>query len=95
MSVDPITLHDPTAELERLMRPRRTPPASLDGKTVALFDIGKSRSREFLDSLESQLNERGVATARFAKPTNAKPATTEILQDIVEGADLVVEALAD
>ena len=88
-------LHDPTAETEALSRPRVAPPSSLEGRTVGLFDIGKARSREFLDTVEAELQARGVETRRFAKPTNAKPATLEILQDMATNADVVVEALAD
>ena len=95
MNDSTLTLHDPTSETARANRPRCAPPASLDGRTVALFDIGKSRADEFLDHLEARLRSRGVATARFAKPTNARPATTAILDDIAAGADVVVEALAD
>lgn len=95
MSTPGITLHDPTSEVAPANRPRRPPPASLRGSTVALFDIGKSRAGEFLDYLEARLQARGVTTARFAKPTNAKPATAAILGDIAAGADIVVEALAD
>jgi hypothetical protein len=92
----PTTLmHDPTAELAATIRPRRTPPESLDGRTVALFDIGKTRSDEFLDSLEALLNDRGITTARYAKPTNAKIAPIETLQAVATEADLVVSALAD
>ena len=95
MNTSTVTLHDPTSEAAPANRPRRRPPASLDGGTVALFDIGKSRAGEFLDQLETRLQARGVTTARFAKPTNAKPATAAILGDIAAGADIVVEALAD
>ena len=95
MTESTVTLHDPTSETAPATRPRCTPPASLDGRTVALFDIGKSRADEFLDCLEARLRARGIATARFAKPTNAKPATNAILDDIAGGADVVVEALAD
>ena len=90
-----VTLHDPTSETAPATRPRCTPPPSLDGRTVALFDIGKSRADEFLDYLEARLAARGIATARFAKPTNAKPATTGVLDAIAAGAHVVVEALAD
>ena len=89
------TLHDPTAETTPATRPRRPPPASLHGTTVALLDIGKHRSGEFLDHLESRLHARGIGTARFAKPTNAKPAATALLDEIAEYADVVAEALAD
>ncbi len=95
MNASPTLLHDPTSEIASALRTRRPPPASLDGKTVALFDIGKARADEFLDYLEPRLRGRGIATARFAKPTNAKPATPVIIGDIAQGADLVVEGLAD
>ncbi len=95
MNTSTVTLHDPTSEAAPVNRPRRRPPPSLDGRTVALFDIGKSRAGEFLDHLAARLRARGVTTARFAKPTNAKPATAAILGDIAAGADIVVEALAD
>ena len=89
------TLYDPTAETAPLMRPRREPPESLKGLTVGLFDIGKIRSDEFLDYVEKRMNNRGIATARFAKPTNAKVATTEVIQATVDKSDAVVIALAD
>ncbi len=95
MNRSTVTLHDPTAETIPATRPRRPPPPTLHGRTIALFDIGKSRAGEFLDHLETRLRARGVTTARFAKPTNARPATAAILGDVAAGADAVVEALAD
>ena len=89
------TLLDPTGEQSPLQRPRRTPHASLKGKTIALMDIGKTRSDEFLDYLEEALTREGLKTARFSKPTNTKVAPTETLQRIAEEADVLVEALAD
>lgn len=89
------TLHDPTAETTPVSRPRRTPPASLDGKVVALQDIGKARSDEFLDYVEARLHARGLRTIRSAKPTNAKVAKPEVLQRIATEADVVIQALAD
>ena len=88
-------LRDPTAATSAIKRPRQTPPPSLEGKTVALFDIGKTRSDEFLDRLEKRLGERGVKTRRYAKPTNAKVAPTEVVQRVVAEADAVVIALSD
>ena len=88
-------LHDPTAELAPESRPRRAPPSSLDGKTVALLDIGKIRSDEFLDHVHDRLRSRGIDVLRVAKATNAKPAPAAVLQEVVLGADVVVEALAD
>ena len=88
-------LRDPTAETSAIKRPRKAPPASLEGRTIALFDIGKTRSNEFLDVLEERFNERGVATRRYAKPTNAKVAPTDVVQRVVAEADAVVIALSD
>ena len=88
-------LRDPTAETAPLKRPRLTPPRSLDGLTVGLFDIGKTRTPEFLDRLEEQLKARGLKTRRYGKPTNAKVATPEIVQKVVDEADVVVIGLSD
>ena len=88
-------LHDPTSELEPLLRPRVTPPASLEGKTVALFDLGKIRSDEFLDQLERRFVERGIEVLRASKPTNGKPADPAIIQEVAHRAHVVVEAVAD
>ncbi|MYE93330.1 MAG: hypothetical protein F4238_08195 [Gemmatimonadetes bacterium] len=62
---------------------------------MALFDIGKTRSDEFLDCLEARFRALDIATGRFAKPTNAKPAAAPTLDAIAEGADAVIVALAD
>jgi len=88
-------LHDPTSEMAPVMRPRLTPPESLQGKTVALLDLGKIRSDEFLDHVEVRLRARGLDVLRAAKPTNAKPAPLEVIQEIAEKAHVVAEALAD
>ena len=90
-----IQLHDPTAELSSVLRERCQPPSNLEGKTVALFDIGKIRSDEFLDHVEQLLQEKEIQTARYAKPTNTRVAPTEIMQKIALEADVVVSALAD
>ncbi len=95
MTREPTILHDPTAELTPTMRPRRTPPATLEGRVVALQGIGKRRSDEFLDHVATRLNARGVETIRFDKSTNARRAPTELLQKIASEADVVVQALAD
>ena len=88
-------MYDPTGEQSALQRQRLTPPESLDDKVVALFDIGKIRSDEFLDNIEQQLLRHGITPRRFAKPTNTRVAPPEVLQSIVESADVVIEALAD
>ena len=88
-------LRDPTAETEAVMRARRAPPPSLAGLTVGLFDIGKTRTKEFLDRVELRLRERHIRTIRCGKPTNAKIATPENLQNIAAEADVVLIALSD
>lgn len=95
MTTNAFTMRDPTAEAAPVMRERRPPPESLDGKTVALLDIGKTRSDEFLDSIEALFTARGIKVKRYAKPTNAKPAPIPVVQAIATEADVVVEALAD
>ncbi len=88
-------LRDPTAETEAVMRARRPPPPSLDGLTVGLFDIGKTRSDEFLNQIEKRLTGRGIRSKRFGKPTNAKVATAEIVDRVVAEADVVLIGLSD
>lgn len=88
-------MRDPTPETSPLKRARLAPPASLEGKTVALFDIGKSRTKEFLDRVELRLREKNIRTMRTGKPTNAKIATPEILQKVTDEADVVLIALSD
>ena len=88
-------LRDPTAETSAIKRPRVKPPASLEGLTIGLFDIGKTRSNEFLDQIEKRLGERGLITRRYAKPTNAKVAPVEVMQRVVAEADAVLIALSD
>ena len=89
------SLLDPTAEREAAMRARLAPPASLDGRTVGLLDIGKSRGDVFLDRLESRLSERGISVRRYAKPTNTKVAPVALAQTIATDCDVVIDALSD
>ncbi len=88
-------LREPTAETATSKRARKSPPTSLDGKTVALMDIGKMRGDEFVDRLEALFTERGIHTRRYKKPTNTRTAPIEMIQDIVSSCDLVVIALSD
>jgi hypothetical protein len=90
-----VKLRDPTAETSPTRRARLVPPSSLDGKTVALMDIGKSRGKEFIDRLEGHFKKAGVATRRYAKPTNTKVAPLELMQKIAAEAQLAVIALSD
>ena len=88
-------MRDPTAETAPLKRPRTRPPQSLQGLTIGLFDIGKTRSDEFLNQVEARLVERKLKVRRYAKPTNAKVAPEEIIQKVVTEADVVLIALSD
>jgi hypothetical protein len=88
-------MRDPTPETSPLKRARLAPPPSLEGRTVGLFDIGKTRTKEFLDRVEFRLRERNSRTYRCGKPTNAKVATPENLQKIAEEVDVVLIGLSD
>lgn len=88
-------MRDPTAETSPLKRARVKPPASLEGLTIGLFDIGKARTDEFLDQVEKRFAERGLKTRRYAKPTNAKVAPAGVVQKVVDEADVVLIALSD
>jgi len=88
-------MRDPTAETLPVKRPRRAPPKSLEGLTIGLFDIGKTRTDEFLNQVEKRFNEKGLKTKRVGKPTNAKVATPENLQKISSEVDLILIGLSD
>ena len=88
-------MRDPTAETSSVKRARLKPPSSLVGKTVGLFDIGKTRTDEFFNQVEIRLHERGIKTKRVGKPTNAKVATPENLAKISSEVDVVIIGLSD
>jgi hypothetical protein len=88
-------MRDSTSETTAVKRARLAPPASLAGKTVGLFDIGKTRTDEFFNQVELRLRERGIKTKRVGKPTNAKVATAENLAKISSEVDVVVIGLSD
>ena len=88
-------LRDPTAESASTLRPRRAPLESLQGKTVALMDIGKMRGDEFIDRLEALFKARDIAVRRYKKPTNTRTAPLEMLQKMAAECQAVVIALSD
>jgi len=90
-----VALRDPTAESSATRRARRAPPQGLDGITVALLDIGKTRGNEFIDRLEARLAGRGIATRRYRKPTNTRVAPVELLQQVAAETQVAVIALSD
>jgi hypothetical protein len=85
----------PIDERVRAAEPLAPRPATIEGRTVALLDISKNRGAEFLDRLELHLRERGARTLRFAKPTFARPASADLIEEIAIRGDLAVEGLAD
>lgn len=92
------TLHfmrDPTSEISTTIRSAQVFPKELKGKTIALLDISKERSSEFLDHLEPKLSNAGFSVKRYRKASHSKVAATHITQAIVQEADIVVESLAD
>lgn len=86
---------DPTSERTTITRSLAERPESLDGKVVGLLDIIKPRGDVFLDRLEVLLNERGLQTLRFRKPTFTKVAPVDLRHEIATKCDVIVEALAD
>jgi hypothetical protein len=90
-----MTLRDPTAEITSELRPRHPALDALEGKCVALLDIGKMRGDEFIDRLEKLMTLRGIRTRRYKKPTNTRVAPTEIIHDITLNCHAVVIALSD
>jgi hypothetical protein len=86
---------DPTDERTPATRARVARPASLEGLTVGLLDITKARGEVFLERLDELLQERGLTTRRFAKPTFTKPAPADLRHEIAEHCHVVIEALAD
>jgi hypothetical protein len=88
-------LRDPTSEASASLRARTALPGDITGKTIALLDIAKERSNEFLDHLETKFSEEGFTVKRYRKASNSKNAAPDIIQAIVQEADIVVESLAD
>jgi hypothetical protein len=88
-------LLDPTGELGAVRREPLQRPASLDGLTIGLLDISKTKGDVYLDRLDHHFKERGLTTKRFKKPTFTRPAPVSLLQEIAAEVDVVVEGLAD
>ena len=88
-------LYDPTGETNSVFRKPQSLPTDLTDKNLVLFDIGKQRSKEFLDYFEENLRQKGQVPKRAGKPTNAKTATQEVIDFMVKEADVVIGALSD
>jgi hypothetical protein len=85
----------PFDERHRVAGPLAPRPESLAGARIALLDINKRRGAEFLDRIETLLNEHGAETFRLVKEIFSKPASPEIIRRIADRGDLAVEGLAD
>lgn len=94
---EPITLLDPTSELEAQERTLLPRLASLQGKTIGLLDISKPRGKEFLDEVERQLLALGIdiEIKRYQKPTFTRVAPVPLTQQISVECDALIEGLAD
>jgi hypothetical protein len=88
-------LLDPTGEHEIVQRGKPPRPATLDGITVGVLDIGKARGDVFLDRLAQRLGERGVAVRRYAKPGPSRPAILDTRQKMLAETQVAVIGLAD
>ena len=88
-------LYDPTGETNSVFRKPQSLPTNLTDKNLVLFDIGKPRSKEYLDYFEENLRQKGMVQKRASKPTNAKTAAQEDIDFMVKEADGVIGALSD
>jgi hypothetical protein len=88
-------LLDPTAELGPADREPLAQPDSLEGLTIGLLDISKTKGDIFLNRIDAHFKDRGLNTVRFKKPTFTRPASDALLAEIASQCDVVVEALAD
>jgi hypothetical protein len=92
---EPTILLDPTAERASATRALLARPASLDGLTVGILDISKSRGNVFLDRIDEALTARGIQVKRYRKPTFTRVAPTALKQQIAAECNVVIEGLAD
>jgi len=88
-------LLDPTSELKPCNMVPLPRLRDLSGKTVGLLDISKPRGDIFFNRIEKLLNNYGVNTMRYKKPTFTRIAPIELKQTIVMECDAIVESLAD
>jgi hypothetical protein len=88
-------LLDPTSERSPTIRPRLGRPDKLEGLTIGIVDISKARGNIFLDQIDARLQERGIATRRYMKPTMTRPAPLPLRQQIGTEVQAVIQGLAD
>jgi hypothetical protein len=85
----------PFDERVRPPEPLAPRPAAISGLRVTLLDIRKNRGAEFLDRVETLLQQAGATTSRVTKEIFSKPAALDLIDRITSVSDAVVEALAD
>jgi hypothetical protein len=88
-------LLDPTSERSPTLRPRLARPDRLEGLIIGIVDISKPRGNIFLDQIDARLQERGIATRRYMKPTMTRPAPLPLRQQIGTEVQAVIQGLAD
>ena len=88
-------LLDPTSERSPTQRARLERPDKLDGLTIGILDIAKSRGDVFLRQLGDRLEARGLVVKHYAKPTNTRPAPLPLQQQIATEVDVLIEGLSD
>ena len=93
--MEPKILLDPTGEHQPASRKQTARPASLDGVTVGLLDIGKARGDVFLDRLAERFTERGITVRRYAKPTPSRLVATDTKQKMTSEVQAAIIGLAD
>ncbi len=92
MTADYVSPFDGRVRQPEPLAPR---PASVFGLRVTLLDIRKNRGDEFLDRVETLLQQAGATTSRVTKEIFSKPAALDLIEAITDISDAVVEALAD
>ena len=85
----------PFDERVRPPEPLAARPVTISGLRVTLLDIRKNRGAEFLDRIETLLQQAGATTSRVTKEIFSKPAALDLIDRITSVSDAVVEALAD
>ena len=93
---DSLVILDPTDERTPIGRQLSTRPERLHG-TLGIIDISKARCDIFCDEVERMLRGRlpGLDIIRLRKPTFAKPAPTDLRDEVEARCQAVIQALAD
>ena len=89
------TLLNPTGEHQIAKRVQADRPATLEGITVGVLDIGKTRGDVFLNRVAERLAERGIAVKRYAKPGPSRVAVVETRQQMLAETQAAIIGLAD